>query len=257
MHRDNVIHHKKDRPIFDYRLFGDIYPLPMLHGKNETGERILVEATLLFAQRGYAGARMQELAQILNMTTSSLYNYYPSKEKLWVAVLEHTERLFLLYINLMDAELQKATCTRDVVNIFFEEAKKLRNPFTCYAFTLVKTEQMYSELARNIWHRSFYSYAVDFAEKWYRRCIERGWSEPFDCHIAAWVSLQIVLDVIKLETKRLMGCQVPDPPKELIASLEKFLLKALGCEPDPDETPGVDFSNLPQGSFVPGQIETR
>jgi len=53
-----------------------------------TAERILDVAEALFAERGYAGATLRDVATRAGLRTPSLYNHFPSKESLYAAVLE-------------------------------------------------------------------------------------------------------------------------------------------------------------------------
>ena len=53
-----------------------------------TAERILDAAEALFAQRGYAGATLRDVAAKVGLRTPSLYNHFPNKESLYAAVLE-------------------------------------------------------------------------------------------------------------------------------------------------------------------------
>jgi len=53
-----------------------------------TEERLLDAAEIVFARRGLAGTRVREIAAAAGMNPASLYNYYPSKEALYGAVLE-------------------------------------------------------------------------------------------------------------------------------------------------------------------------
>ncbi len=53
-----------------------------------TAERILDAAEALFAERGYAGATLRDVAAKVGVRTPSLYNHFPSKESLYAAVLE-------------------------------------------------------------------------------------------------------------------------------------------------------------------------
>jgi len=53
-----------------------------------TAERILDAAEALFAERGYAGATLRDVATEVGLRTPSLYNHFPSKESLYAAVLE-------------------------------------------------------------------------------------------------------------------------------------------------------------------------
>ena len=52
-----------------------------------THERLLQEATALFARRGYGGASMSEIADRVGVRKASLYNYYPSKADLLMDLL--------------------------------------------------------------------------------------------------------------------------------------------------------------------------
>jgi AcrR family transcriptional regulator len=53
-----------------------------------TAERILDAAEALFAERGYAGATLRDVATAVGVRTPSLYNHFPNKESLYAAVLE-------------------------------------------------------------------------------------------------------------------------------------------------------------------------
>ncbi len=62
---------------------------PSLRRKGElTAERILDAAEALFAERGYAGASLRDVATRVDLRIPSLYNHFPSKDALYAAVLE-------------------------------------------------------------------------------------------------------------------------------------------------------------------------
>ncbi len=67
-------------------------PVPALDGlrrKGElTAERILDAAEALFAERGYAGTTLRDVANRVDLRIPSLYNHFPSKDALYAAVLE-------------------------------------------------------------------------------------------------------------------------------------------------------------------------
>ncbi len=58
-----------------------------------TYERIIRAARRIFAQRGYAAAQNRAVAELAEMTTSSLYHYFDSKLALYVAVFTDAEAL--------------------------------------------------------------------------------------------------------------------------------------------------------------------
>jgi AcrR family transcriptional regulator len=53
-----------------------------------TEARILDAAEVAFARRGLAGTRVREIADAAGVNGATLYNYYPSKDALYEAVLE-------------------------------------------------------------------------------------------------------------------------------------------------------------------------
>ncbi len=53
-----------------------------------THDRLRAAAAELFAERGYVGASMTGIAKKLGLRKPSLYNYYPSKEELFMELLE-------------------------------------------------------------------------------------------------------------------------------------------------------------------------
>ena len=57
-----------------------------------TKARILSAATEEFADKGYDGARVDEITIQSNVNKNSLYHYFGSKEQLFVAVLEQAYR---------------------------------------------------------------------------------------------------------------------------------------------------------------------
>ncbi|MEW6775835.1 MAG: TetR/AcrR family transcriptional regulator [Bdellovibrionota bacterium] len=59
--------------------------------RHPTQDRILDEAERLFAHHGFAGASLQELAERVGLSKSSLFHHFPTKIELYAAVLE---RLF-------------------------------------------------------------------------------------------------------------------------------------------------------------------
>lgn len=60
-----------------------------------TAERILDEAEALFAERGYGGTTLRDVAAAVGIRNPSLYNHFASKESLYAAVLERGIRPFL------------------------------------------------------------------------------------------------------------------------------------------------------------------
>jgi len=57
-----------------------------------TRDRILDTAEALFAERGFAGTAVRDIASAVGLTAASLYNHFAGKEALYAAVLERGMR---------------------------------------------------------------------------------------------------------------------------------------------------------------------
>ncbi|WP_345470954.1 TetR family transcriptional regulator [Glutamicibacter ectropisis] len=60
----------------------------------ERRERILDAAVRRFARRGYEGTRIADIAKDAGMTDAGLIHHFPSKEKLFLAVIERREEVY-------------------------------------------------------------------------------------------------------------------------------------------------------------------
>ncbi len=65
-------------------------------------ERILDEALILFAENGYKGANLRDLAARLQVSKSALYKHYDSKEAIWNAMLDKMEAHYAQHFGSMD-----------------------------------------------------------------------------------------------------------------------------------------------------------
>jgi AcrR family transcriptional regulator len=54
----------------------------------ETKKRIVLKATQLFVQKGYAAVTMNEVCAASNVSKGSLYHHFPSKDELFLYVVE-------------------------------------------------------------------------------------------------------------------------------------------------------------------------
>lgn len=64
-----------------------------------TRDKIMEEAFLLFAQKGYEGTSLKDIAEKVGIKKPSIYAHFPSKEALFLEVLDKEIERFLIYIN--------------------------------------------------------------------------------------------------------------------------------------------------------------
>ena len=73
---------------------------------DETSERIVQAAMDEFAQEGFGGARVAQIAEKAGVNKALLFYYYRSKEKLYAAVLERVMKKFLESVDSPEAFLE-------------------------------------------------------------------------------------------------------------------------------------------------------
>ena len=61
--------------------------------EKNTKERILDEALKLFAQSGYMGTSMNDIADRMGVTKAALYKHYKSKQEILDSIVEKMNRM--------------------------------------------------------------------------------------------------------------------------------------------------------------------
>ena len=63
--------------------------------ENSTKEKILDAALISFAENGYKGTNLRDLAAGVSLSKSALYRHYESKEDIWNAVIDRMEAYYV------------------------------------------------------------------------------------------------------------------------------------------------------------------
>src|SRR5215475_11693621 len=96
-------------------------PSPPERRGEQTRERILDAAEALFADRGFEGAALRDVAARVGIRTPSLYNHFPSKEALYAAVLERVvEPVLALLAEIVQSSPAERPDSRRVVGAVME-----------------------------------------------------------------------------------------------------------------------------------------
>jgi len=96
-------------------------PRPPERRGEQTRERILDAAEGLFADRGFEGTTLRDVASRVGIRTPSLYNHFPSKEALYAAVLERVvEPLLALLSEIVQSGPGERPDSRHVVERVME-----------------------------------------------------------------------------------------------------------------------------------------
>lgn len=98
------------------------------HNEEETEERIFTAAQKIFQEKGYAAARMQEIADEAGINKSMLHYYHRSKDKLFLVVFRASVRKILPQVfGILSSEMDLEEKVRQIVDFYYRAFRE--NPF--------------------------------------------------------------------------------------------------------------------------------
>jgi AcrR family transcriptional regulator len=92
---------------------------------DETYQRVLQSSAGLFAERGYLGTSVNDLVERAGLTKNAFYSYFPNKEALALAIVEHTAAQWPPLIASFEA--MRAPAVDTVIALSFEVAERFAN----------------------------------------------------------------------------------------------------------------------------------
>jgi TetR/AcrR family transcriptional regulator len=122
----------------------------------ETARRILAAAERIFAERGLAGARTEEIARAARVNKAMLYYYFDSKEQLHRAVLEN---LFGHANRLVQEQMPPKASARQVILAFVDGYFKFRVAYPNYARLMqqlmMESPEEFRQIARQYFRHGY------------------------------------------------------------------------------------------------------
>ena len=91
-----------------------------------TQDKLLEASAELFADNGFEGVSMRQIARAANITQAAIYHYFPNKFDLYLAAIQHiysgrTEALVSQVSKESDPEKQLALLVRSLLEVFEEQ----------------------------------------------------------------------------------------------------------------------------------------
>ncbi|MDR1313795.1 MAG: TetR/AcrR family transcriptional regulator [Deltaproteobacteria bacterium] len=212
----------------EFNVFGKTQTLPIRPESSKTKDVIMLESTILFARQGYDAVSIRDIAAAIKMKPSSLYNHFSGKEALFEAVLSHAEDLYLLYFKYLEEMISKAQSLSELLDIMFREPTKMSNVFTCYAFSLIQTEQFRNPRCAKILNDTFLEFSTGFMKAALDRCVEKGLAFPFDTRIVATLLMHTTLICINLRVHEYMDHRSPMDYEEHFRDIKKLIMDLAG-----------------------------
>jgi len=179
---------------------------PRWQRRAEDRPREICTAALdVFAQKGFAAARLDEIARRAGVSKGTLYLYFKDKEDLFRAVVRDTvaPNIEVIRASLAGAEMTFA----DVIRLFLPRFAEItgRVPVGAVAKMVIGESRNFPELAK-VWHDHVASRAIGMIAELIERAQARGEVRPGDPRLHAFTLMgPMVLGLLWRETLQPAG----------------------------------------------------
>jgi AcrR family transcriptional regulator len=169
-------------------------------------------ALQVFAEKGFAGARIEEIAKRAGLSKGAVYLYFPTKEDIFRAVVRETvaPNIEAMQRTVLAMELPFALLVRTLLPRFAEVVTAV--PVGAVVKMVIGESRNFPELAK-VWHDDVILKAIGLLGSVIERAQERGEVRPGDPRIHAFSIVgPMLLGVIWRETFTPIGGASIDLP---------------------------------------------
>ena len=180
--------------------------------KQERPGDIIAAALSVFAEKGFAGARMEEIARRAGISKGTLYLYFETKEDMFRAVVREVvvPNIEVVQKAVLTADLSFATMVRTLLPRFAEIVTTV--PVGAVAKMVIGESRNFPELAR-VWHDEVIFKAIGLIAGVIERAQARGEVRPGDPRTHAMSIMgPMLMGVLWRETFTPIGGAVLDLP---------------------------------------------
>lgn len=190
-----------------------------------TKTRILEEALLCFAENGYKGTNLRDLAAGMGLSKSALYKHYASKEAIWNAVLYMMERY---YRDNFDSPKNVPKSCEELLDMTMQALDfTIHDKKVILTRQLLLTEQFRDENARRFATLHFLTGTNEMYTKIFSEMMENGVLKKDDPEILAFAYTAPITSLIHHCDRE------PEKEPEIIAQIKAFVkhfIKIYGIE---------------------------
>ncbi len=193
--------------------------------EKDTKNRILDEALIAFAENGYKGTNLRDLAARLGLSKSALYKHYESKEAIWNALLDRMEAYYAERFGSADnlppipgscEELLRMTM--DMTNF------TIHDPQIVLTRKLLLTEQFHDERVRGLATKHFLEGTANIFEKVFEGMMAKGVLKKGDPAMLAFSYTAPISSLIHLCDRE------PDKRAQAVQRIEDFARHFIGAQ---------------------------
>lgn len=166
---------------------------------SDTRERILQKALEMFAENGYRGTNLRDLAKELDLSKSAFYRHFSSKEEIWDELIVRIDGYYEKTVDFMD-ENEKMPETADELYRFVMK----RVDFTLHdenmvlARKLLKTDQYHEQGASRKIAKNFLTGTRRLFVGIFRNMTEKGTLKNYDPEMLALCFMSPIVAMIHI-----------------------------------------------------------
>jgi AcrR family transcriptional regulator len=171
---------------------------------NETVTRILSSAEELFLERNYADVTVSQVAEAAGLTKGAVYHYFPSKEKLYLAMLHNdlAQKSRLYRQQALEIDGSCAERLRHLTRAFLSLPETKRR-----LIGLVRRDvNIFPPQLRDELVRAYQQALPDLVEEIIRDGVRDGELMPCDPRLLAWQFVALVEVVLTPYAKQRFAC---------------------------------------------------
>ena len=143
--------------------------------ENSTKERILKEALIHFAENGYKGANLRDLAARLGLSKSALYKHYESKDAIWNALLDRMEAYYAQRFGSAENPPQTPATLEEFVALSMGMIRfTVFDPQIILTRKLLLTEQFHDDRVRRLASKYFLEGTAKIFARLFEEMMENG-----------------------------------------------------------------------------------
>ena len=186
--------------------------------ENTTKSRILEGALVCFAENGYKGTNLRDLAASLGLSKSALYRHFDSKEAIWNAVLDQMENYYREHFGAPDMVPAVPESCEELLALTMHQLDfTIHDPKVVLTRRILLTEQFHDDRARRFATLHFLTGTQGMYAKIFEKMMQAGILTEEDTEMLAFLYTSPVTSLIHLCDRE------PEKESEILQQIEAFL----------------------------------
>lgn len=182
-----------------------------------TKNRILDEALIMFAENGYKGTNLRDLAAGLGLSKSALYKHFESKEAIWSALLDKMEAYYAARFGSMDNLPPTPESAEELLRMTMGMIRfTVHDPQIILTRKLLLTEQFHDARVRRLATKHFLEGTASIFARIFGDMMEKGLLQREDPAMLAFSYTAPISALIHLCDRE------PDRCEEALQRIEAF-----------------------------------